>query len=55
MFISLSEYSLKEAASTAYGQVCAPFHTWAVRTAVGAGMCTLPTREQLLLRLNETG
>jgi len=47
--------SLKEVASTAYGQVCAPFHTWAVRTAVYAGMYTLPTREQLLMKLNETG
>ncbi|XP_008775103.1 ACD11 homolog protein-like isoform X1 [Phoenix dactylifera] len=53
-FLSSDECSLKEAASTAYGQVCAPFHTWAVRKAVGAGMCTLPTREQLLSRLNET-
>ncbi|XP_057485105.1 ACD11 homolog protein-like [Actinidia eriantha] len=50
-----SDYcSLKEAASTAYAQVCAPYHTWAVRTAVSAGMCALPTREQLLLKLNET-
>ena len=50
-----SYFSLKEAASTAYAQVCAPYHTWAVRTAVSAGMCALPTREQLLLKLNETG
>uniref|UniRef100_A0A9I9D2N7 Glycolipid transfer protein domain-containing protein n=1 Tax=Cucumis melo TaxID=3656 RepID=A0A9I9D2N7_CUCME len=49
-----SEYSLREAASTAYTQVCAPYHSWAVRTAVSAGMYTLPTREQLLLKLNET-
>ncbi|CAA7045863.1 unnamed protein product [Microthlaspi erraticum] len=47
-------YSLKDAATKAYTQVCAPFHSWAVRTAVYAGMYTLPTREQLLLRLNET-
>ncbi|XVE53313.1 hypothetical protein DITRI_Ditri02bG0194100 [Diplodiscus trichospermus] len=53
-FLSSEDYSLKEAASTAYAQVCAPYHTWAVRTAVYAGMCTLPTREQLLLKLNET-
>ncbi|CAL5380745.1 unnamed protein product [Camellia sinensis] len=45
--------SLKEAASAAYAQVCAPYHTWAVRTAVYAGMCALPTWEQLLLKLNE--
>lgn len=44
-----------DAATTAYGQVCAPFHSWAIRKAVGAGMYTLPTREQLILRLNETG
>jgi hypothetical protein len=42
-------------ASTAYAEVCAPYHTWAVRTAVYAGMYTLPTREQLFLKLNETG
>ncbi|CAN8328669.1 unnamed protein product [Cochlearia groenlandica] len=53
-FLMTDEYSLKEAATTAYTEVCAPFHTWAVRTAVYAGMYTLPTRDQLLLRLNET-
>ncbi|CAK9159479.1 unnamed protein product [Ilex paraguariensis] len=53
-FPSSDECSLKEAASTAYAKVCAPYHTWPVRTAVSAGMCALPTREQLLLRLNET-
>uniref|UniRef100_A0A803PC21 Uncharacterized protein n=1 Tax=Cannabis sativa TaxID=3483 RepID=A0A803PC21_CANSA len=42
------------AASTAYAQVCAPYHSWAIRTAVAAGMYALPTREQLLLKLNET-
>jgi hypothetical protein len=47
--------SLYDAATTAYGQVCAPFHSWAIRKAVGAGMYTLPTREQLIERLNETG
>ncbi|QCE08632.1 ACD11 homolog protein [Vigna unguiculata] len=52
--LSTEDSSLKEVASTAYGQVCAPFHTWAVRTAVYAGMYTLPTREQLLMKLNET-
>lgn len=46
--------SLRSAASTAYAQVCAPYHTWAVSTAVSAGMHTLPSREQLLLKLNET-
>ncbi|XP_002529120.2 ACD11 homolog protein [Ricinus communis] len=53
-FVSTDDYSLKDAATTAYSQVCAPFHTWAVRTAVYAGMYTLPSRDQLLIRLNET-
>ncbi|CAK7326555.1 unnamed protein product [Dovyalis caffra] len=53
-FLSTDDYSLREAATTAYSQVCAPYHTWAVRTAVYAGMYTLPTRNQLLLNLNET-
>ncbi|CAL9043106.1 ACD11 homolog protein-like [Musa acuminata AAA Group] len=53
-FPSSGGCSLKEAASNAYGQVCAPFHTWAIRKAVGAGMYALPTREQLIVRLNET-
>lgn len=47
--------TLYDAATTAYGQVCAQFHSWAIRKAVGAGMYTLPTREQLIVRLNETG
>jgi hypothetical protein len=53
-FLSTGEYSLKEAATTAYAQVCAPYHSWAIRTAAYAGMYSLPTRDQLLLRLNET-
>ncbi|KAF9625568.1 hypothetical protein IFM89_024341 [Coptis chinensis] len=53
-FLSADECSLREAASSAYAQVCAPYHTWAVRTAVFAGMYALPSREQLLLKLNET-
>ncbi|XP_068663914.1 ACD11 homolog protein [Aristolochia californica] len=53
-FLSSGALSLREAATTAYAEVCAPFHTWAIRTAVGAGMYALPTREQLLLKLNET-
>ncbi|KAK4765187.1 hypothetical protein SAY86_026277 [Trapa natans] len=55
MLICISDYSLKNAATTAYSQVCAPYHTWAVRTAVYAGMYTLPSRDQLLLKLGETG
>ncbi|XP_044488787.1 ACD11 homolog protein-like [Mangifera indica] len=53
-FLATNDESLKEAASSAYAQVCAPFHSWTVRTAVYAGMCALPTRDQLLQRLNET-
>lgn len=53
-FLCSDHCSLKEAASTAYAEVCAPYHTWAVRTAVSTGMYALPTREQLLLKLNET-
>ncbi|XP_028553488.1 ACD11 homolog protein isoform X1 [Dendrobium catenatum] len=52
-FLSSKECSPKEAASNAYAQVCAPYHTWPVRKAVAAGMCTLPTREQLLLKLQD--
>ncbi|KAF7808897.1 ACD11-like protein [Senna tora] len=53
-FLSSEDNSLKQAASTAYANVCAPYHTWAVRTAVSAGMYALPTRDQLLMKLNET-
>lgn len=53
-FLSTDDYSLKVAASTAYAQVCAPYHTWAVRTAVAAGMYALPSRDQLLMNLKET-
>lgn len=50
-----SDGCLKDAASSAYAKTCAPYHTWAVRTAAYAGMYALPTRDQLLLKLNETG
>ncbi|KAL6190289.1 hypothetical protein ACLB2K_036687 [Fragaria x ananassa] len=53
-FLATNDDSLKEAASTAYAQVCAPYHTWAVRTAVAAGMYALPSRDQLLINLKET-
>lgn len=53
-FLATEGCSLYDAATTAYGQVCAPFHSWAIRKAVGAGMYTLPSREQLIVRLNET-
>nr|KAJ0191639.1 hypothetical protein LSAT_V11C800437130 [Lactuca sativa] len=45
----------QDATSSAYQQVCAPYHSWAIRTAFSAGICALPSREQLLLNLNETG
>ncbi|CAL0320816.1 unnamed protein product [Lupinus luteus] len=53
-FLATDDTSLKDVASTAYAQSCAPYHTWAIRTAVYAGMYTLPTRDQLLANLNET-
>ncbi|KAK4484249.1 hypothetical protein RD792_011481 [Penstemon davidsonii] len=52
-FLSSDDCLLREAASSAYANTCAAYHTWAVRTAVYAGMYALPTREQLLVRLNE--
>ncbi|XP_057810617.1 ACD11 homolog protein-like isoform X2 [Salvia miltiorrhiza] len=52
-FLSSNDYYLKDAASTAYAKTCAPYHTWAVRTAAYAGMYALPTRDQLLVKLNE--
>lgn len=45
--------SLKSPASTAYAQVFAPYHGWAIRKAVAAGMYALPTKIQLLAKLNE--
>ncbi|KAK1277771.1 hypothetical protein QJS04_geneDACA022163 [Acorus gramineus] len=45
--------SLKDPASIAYSQVFAPHHSWAIRKAVAAGMYTLPTKAQLLKKLNE--
>lgn len=47
--------SLKNPASKAYEQVFAPHHGWAIRKAVAAGMYVLPTKEQLLRKLNEDG
>lgn len=45
--------SLKSPASVAYAQVFAPHHNWAIRKAVAAGMYALPTKAQLLMKLNE--
>lgn len=44
---------MKDAASKAYAQVFAPHHGWAIRKAVGAGMYALPSKSQLLKKLNE--
>ncbi|GAB4826068.1 Accelerated cell death 11 [Ancistrocladus abbreviatus] len=45
--------SLKDPASKAYAQVFAPYHGWAIRKAVAAGMYALPSKAQLLRKLNE--
>ncbi|XP_073046779.1 accelerated cell death 11 [Primulina eburnea] len=45
--------SLKDPASKAYAQVFAPYHGWMIRKAVAAGMYALPTKVQLLKKLNE--
>ncbi|XP_024018932.1 accelerated cell death 11 isoform X1 [Morus notabilis] len=45
--------SLKDPASKAYAQVFAPHHGWAIRKVVAAGMYALPTKAQLLKKLNE--
>lgn len=47
--------SLKDPASKAYAQVFSPHHGWAIRKAVAAGMYALPTKAQLLNKLNEDG
>lgn len=51
--ITLEGNSLKDAASKSYAQVFAPYHNWAIRKAVSAGMYALPTKAQLLSKLNE--
>ncbi|KAJ8448235.1 hypothetical protein Cgig2_025159 [Carnegiea gigantea] len=53
-FLSVRDCSLREAASIAYTETCAPHHSWAIRAAVAAGMYTLPSRDQLLINLHET-
>lgn len=53
-FLLTGDCSLRNAASVAYYETCGKYHTWAIRTAVSVGMYALPSREQLLLRLNET-
>ncbi|KMT08289.1 hypothetical protein BVRB_6g142140 [Beta vulgaris subsp. vulgaris] len=53
-FLSTYDCSLRGAASSAYAQTCAPYHSWAVRAAASAGMYALPSRDQLLISLKET-
>lgn len=45
--------SLRDPASKAYEQALAPYHGWAIKKAVSAGMYLIPTKEQLLNKLNE--
>ncbi|XP_071722242.1 accelerated cell death 11-like [Rutidosis leptorrhynchoides] len=45
--------SLRDPASKAYDQVFAPYHGWIIRKAVAAGMYALPTKAELLQKLNE--
>ncbi|CAL9158774.1 unnamed protein product [Musa hybrid cultivar] len=45
--------SLRDPTSKAYAKVFAPHHGWAIRKAVAAGMYALPTKAQLLKKLNE--
>jgi Glycolipid transfer protein (GLTP) len=52
---SYSANSLRNATSVAYEKVLAPHHGWAIRKAVAAGMYALPSKFQLLKRLNEDG
>ena len=47
--------SVKDAASKAYAQVFAPHHGWAIRKTVCARMYALPSKSQLLKKLNEDG
>lgn len=53
--LSFRGNSLRDAASVAYAQVFAPHHGWAIRKAVAAGMYALPSKSQLLKKLNEDG
>ncbi|KAL8109484.1 hypothetical protein AgCh_025543 [Apium graveolens] len=45
--------SLKSPASTTYAHMFAPHHNWAIGKVVVAGMYALPTKAQLLTKLNE--
>lgn len=39
----------------AYNKVFAPHHSWAIRKAVSAGLFVLPSKSQLLKKLNDDG
>ncbi|XP_074592536.1 accelerated cell death 11-like isoform X2 [Curcuma longa] len=45
--------SLRDPATVAYAKVFAPHHGWAIRKAVAAGMYALPSKAQLVKKLNE--
>lgn len=47
--------SLKGPATKAYAMVFEQHHGWVIRKAVSAGMYALPTKTQLMKRLNEDG
>ncbi|KAK4857466.1 hypothetical protein QYF36_001120 [Acer negundo] len=53
IFIVLRGNSVKDPVFKAYAKVFAPHHGWAIRKAVEAGMYALPTRAQMLSKLNE--
>ncbi|KAH7300640.1 hypothetical protein KP509_24G072600 [Ceratopteris richardii] len=51
--LDTKDESLRESASQAYAQVFAPYHSFPIRAAVAAGLYALPTRTQLMNKLNE--
>lgn len=51
--VDSEEDSLRHSASRAYAQVFAPYHSFPIRAAVAAGLFAIPTKSQLLNKLNE--
>ncbi|MCO5609289.1 hypothetical protein L7F22_063515 [Adiantum nelumboides] len=51
--LNANDESLRDCASQAYTQVFAPHHSFPIRAAVNAGLYALPTRSQLMNKLNE--
>lgn len=51
--LNSKDESLRDCASQAYSQVFAPYHSFPIRAAVTAGLYALPTRSQLMDKLNE--